>query len=72
MDEFSRSTKILDAENKSPILEEVTKTYEYWIASPIFFTFEVTLVYGRLSEVICYMREDILVSDRTNFLKDYN
>jgi Predicted AAA-ATPase len=27
----------------------------YWIASPIFFTFKVTLVYGRLSEVICYM-----------------
>jgi hypothetical protein len=23
----------------------------YWIASPIFFTFRVTLVYGRLSEV---------------------
>jgi hypothetical protein len=27
----------------------------YWIASPIFFTFKVTLVYGRLSKVICYM-----------------
>jgi hypothetical protein len=27
----------------------------YWIASPIFFTFKVTLVYGRISEDICYV-----------------
>jgi hypothetical protein len=27
----------------------------YWITSPIFFTFKVTLVYGRISEEICYL-----------------
>jgi hypothetical protein len=29
--------------------------YCYWIASPIFFTVKVTLVYGRISEDICYV-----------------
>jgi hypothetical protein len=36
--------------NKEP--REMNRDMDiYWIASPIFFTFKVTLVYGRLSEV---------------------